>query len=193
MQKDYSPDKPKILFIASNIPTPKRNSNRVVITIAQKLIDYFDITLLHPAEYAPFPVSLMKKYRNIADKKRWKSGELDIIPFKYLRLPTLPLSFLILPLFKRKLIKTLNKIGRFSLVHAHFILPDGFMALMLKKSHNIPFVISVRATDVNYLKRLIKTSIYTGYIWKFSVILQRCTSTTRIIKNILRALVSRVH
>ncbi len=154
MLKDYSSYKPKILFIASNIPTPKRNSNRVVVTIAQKLTGYFDISLLHPAEYTPFPVSLLKKYRNVADKKRWESGELEIIPFKYLRLPTLPLSFLALPLFKRKFIKTVNKIGKYNLAHAHFILPDGYLALILKRSHDIPYVISIRATDVNYLQRL---------------------------------------
>ena len=80
------PNKPKVLFIASNIPTPKRKSNKVVMDIAHKLSTRYVVSILHPTEFAPFPVNRMKKYRNLADNKPWKDGDISIRPFKYTRL-----------------------------------------------------------------------------------------------------------
>lgn len=149
MQKD--PNKPKVLFIASNIPTPKRQSNKVVMTIAHKLSTQFDVSVLHPTEFAPFPFNRMKKYRNLADSKPWNDGEIDIIPFKYIRLFGKKLAFLLLPLYKRKAKKYCTHKGIPQLVHAHYALPDGYFAYLLKQTFGIPYVISFRGSDVKLM------------------------------------------
>lgn len=42
------------------------------------------------------------------------------------------------------------EIREIGLVHAHFLFSDGGVAYRLKKKYNIPYVVSVRATDVHY-------------------------------------------
>lgn len=140
-----------MLFIASNIPTPKRQSNKVVMTIAHKLSTQFDVSVLHPTEFAPFPFNRMKKYRNLADSKPWNDGEIDIVPFKYIRLFGKKLAFLLLPLYKRKAKKYCTHKGIPQLVHAHYALPDGYFAYLLKQTFGIPYVISFRGSDVKLM------------------------------------------
>ena len=47
--------------------------------------------------------------------------------------------------------KLLNKISLndFDLVHSHLLLTTGYSALRFKKRYNIPYVVSVRNTDIN--------------------------------------------
>ena len=84
MQKE--PNKPNVLFVASNIPTPKRQSNKVVMSIAHKLSPQFSMSVLHPAEFAPFPFNMMKKYKNIMGSQSWEDDGIVVRPFKYIRL-----------------------------------------------------------------------------------------------------------
>lgn len=149
MQK--TTNKPQILFIASNIPTPKRNSNKVVMTIAQKLSAQFDISILHPTEFAPFPFSLIKKYSKLAGTKPWKDGDININPFKYIRLFGKKIAFLFLPFYKRKIKQYCKHFGIPNLTHAHYALPDGFFALLIKQTFGIPYIISFRGSDVRLI------------------------------------------
>lgn len=149
MQKE--PNKPKVLFIASNIPTPKRQSNKVVMTIAHKLSTQFDISVLHPTEFAPFPFNRMKKYRNLAGSKPWNDGEINIDPFKYIRLFGKKIAFLLLPLYKRKAKEYCTQKGIPQLVHSHFALPDGYIAYLLKQTFGTPYVISLRDSDMKLM------------------------------------------
>jgi glycosyltransferase involved in cell wall biosynthesis len=143
--------KPNVLFIASNIPTPKRSSNKVIITIAEKLSYYFNIQILHPAERIPFPLLIFEKYRTIAKNINWKNGQINIFSFKYLRLPGIKFSFLLLPYYKRKIEKFCEINGIPELIHAHFILPDGYLAFLIKKIYDTPYILSVRNSDLKYM------------------------------------------
>lgn len=65
-------------------------------------------------------------------------------------------------LFKKK-VKTvysdvIKKIDpeKYELTHAHFLFSDGGVALELYKQYNIPYVVSVRNTDVNYFFKYYK-------------------------------------
>ncbi len=150
MQK--APDKPRILFIASNIPTPKRKSNKVVMTIAHKLTAWCDISVMHPAEIAPFPFNLMAKYRNIAGKQSWEDDGIMVRPFRYIRLIGKKSAFLLLPSYKKKLQKYCKQFGIPQLVHAHFALPDGDFAYQIAELFDIPYVISFRKSDIGFLE-----------------------------------------
>lgn len=140
-------NKPKVLFIASNIPTPKRESNDVVMTIAHKLSAFYDISILHPTEFAPFPFNRMKKYSELADTKPWKDGDITINPLKYIRLFGKKRAFLFLPLYKRKIKQYYKRLGIPTLTHAHYALPDGYFALLIKQTFGIPYIISFRGSD----------------------------------------------
>ena len=149
MQKE--PNKKKVLFIASNIPTPKRQSNKVVVSIAHKLSPQFDISVLHPTEFAPFPINRMKKYSVLADGKPWNDGEINIIPFKYIRLIGKKLAFLLLPFYKMKVKQYCKLHGIPELSHAHFALPDGYFAYLLKQIYGTPYLVSFRGSDVKLM------------------------------------------
>lgn len=149
MPKDDS--KPKVLFIASNIPTPKRASNKVVMTIAHKLSAWCDISVLHPAEYAPFPISLLKKYRKIAGKQSWSDNGILVKPFKYIRLIGKKNAFRLLPFYKKRINNYYKKTGLPALIHAHYALPDGYFAYLINKTYHIPYIISFRKTDIGFM------------------------------------------
>lgn len=59
----------------------------------------------------------------------------------------------------KKIINDITKrytIDEFSLIHAHSLFSNGYIALNLKKNFGIPYIVAVRNTDVNvFLKRMI--------------------------------------
>lgn len=148
--------KKKVLFIASNIPTPKRKSNGVIIQIGNYLSQYYDVDVMLPNERTPFPINMLKKYRDLHGIKPWKSGMLEIVPFKYVRIPGLRFSFRLLPLYHNKLAKYIESNGKPDLVHAHFILPDGYFAYLLKQMYHIPYCVTVRGSDIKHIEKLRK-------------------------------------
>ena len=145
--------KPKILFIASNIPTPKRKSNRVVMTIAHKLSQGFKISVMHPSEFAPFPINLLNKYKTIVGKQSWEDDGITVRPFKYIRLFGKKNAFLLLPLYKKRIKQYIERFGIPDLVHAHFALPDGYFAYLIHKKLQVPFIISFRKSDMKLLNQ----------------------------------------
>jgi glycosyltransferase involved in cell wall biosynthesis len=55
---------------------------------------------------------------------------------------------------QRKIYKNLNKIindckSKPSIIHAHFLFSNGYIAYKIKKKYNIPYIVAVRNTDVN--------------------------------------------
>lgn len=145
-------DNKRVLFIATNIPTAKRKSNKVVMTIAHKLSASFDISVLHPSEMAPFPLNLFKKYKNLSGSRPWNDDDILVKPLKYIRLPGRRLSFLLLPFFKRKIKKYLETEEMPCLTHSHYVMPDGYYSYMMKRQCGIPYVISFRDSDMKFLE-----------------------------------------
>jgi glycosyltransferase involved in cell wall biosynthesis len=45
-------------------------------------------------------------------------------------------------------IRRLLQAGRYDVTHAHFILPDGFLAWRIRRSHGLPYVITAHGSDV---------------------------------------------
>lgn len=152
-ESTFTSDKPKILFIASNIPTPKRKSNKVVMTIAHKLSKRFDISVMHPAEFAPFPFNLLTKYKNIVGKQSWEDDGITVRPFKYIRLFGKKNAFLLLPFYEKGVKQYIKRFGKPYLIHAHFALPDGYFAYLIHKNFQIPYIISFRGSDMKLLNQ----------------------------------------
>lgn len=48
------------------------------------------------------------------------------------------------------------KVETYDLIHAHSLFSNGFIAYQLKKKYNIPYIVSVRNTDINiFLKKML--------------------------------------
>ena len=93
----------------------------------------------------------MKKYRTLADNEPWNDGEISIIPVKYIRLIGKKLAFLLLPFYKRKVKRYCERHGLPKLSHAHFALPDGYFAYLLKQIQGTPYLVSFRGSDVKLM------------------------------------------
>lgn len=128
------------------------------MTIAHKLSEWYDISVMHPAEFAPFPISLMKKYKNIVGKQSWDDNGIKVRPFKYLRVIGKKNAFLFLPNYEKQIKHYIEKFGAPQMVHAHYALPDGYLAYLINKAYHIPYVISFRKTDIGFLKLPIECS-----------------------------------
>lgn len=119
--------------------------------IAHRLSEKYDISVLHPAEFAPFPFNMMKKYRNLAGKNGWKDEGIEVKPFRYIRIFGNKQAFLLLPCYKNRL-KKLFRDSKIQLLHAHYALPDGYIAYQIHQTLGIPYIVSVRGSDLKFLK-----------------------------------------
>ncbi|MGN0032704.1 MAG: glycosyltransferase family 4 protein [Candidatus Limimorpha sp.] len=150
----------KILYIANNIPTPTRKANDVIIKIAREMSKYHDITFLYPKEFAPFPINKLPKYKHLSNlNKPWETSGFNVNPISYIRIPGLRYSFSLLDLSKQKIVKYLSHNELPELVHAHYILPDGYFAFMIKQKYDIPYIVSVRGSDIKYMTEMLARGI----------------------------------
>ena len=142
----------KVLYIANNLPLPSLKSNRIVLTIAEKLSQYCNISFIFPAAITVPPFSFLKKYKPLANLKPWSDGNFTIKPVRYLRLPGKKLSYLLIDTVDIE--QCVDKTALPDLCHAHYIMPDGFIALKIKQKCGIPYIVSVRTSDIKHLKAL---------------------------------------
>ena len=122
------------------------------MTIAHKLSGQFNISILHPAEWAPFPINMLHKYKSIAGRQGWEDNGITVQPFKYIRLFGTSNAFRMLPYYEKKIRNYCQRNGIPQLVHAHFALPDGFLAYLIFKTYKVPYIISFRKTDIKFLQ-----------------------------------------
>ncbi|MDR1154068.1 MAG: glycosyltransferase family 4 protein [Bacteroidales bacterium] len=142
----------KVLYIASNIPLPKRKNNRIVLTIAEKLSASCDISFVLPAAVVFPPFSLMRKYRPLMNLKPWTDGRFTVTPVHYLRLPGKKLSYLLINTVRAE--RYVDEKALPDLCHAHFIMPDGYVAYRIKQKYGVPYAVSIRSGDIRHLKAL---------------------------------------
>ena len=139
----------KVLYIANNIPSPRKNNNRIVMTIAEKLSQFCDISFAFPAAIVFPPFSFMKKYKPLMNMSTWVDGRFTVKPVHYLRLPGKKLSYLLMNAVHSE--RFINENDLPDLCHAHYIMPDGYIAFKIKKKYGVPYVVSVRSSDIKHL------------------------------------------
>lgn len=154
-------NKIRVLFIAENIPTPKKKANKIIITIASKLKKKCEIKFIYPKTIVPLGMNLFPKYSPSWKLKSWSDSFFEYIVLPYIRLPIKSFAFCLLNGLPKAVIK---KIKDFSpdIIHAHFVFPDSIIALQIKKEFSIPYVITVRASDI----RLFENVGHTTNTWK---------------------------
>ena len=142
----------KILYIASNIPLPKLKNNRIVLTIAGKLSQFCDISFVFPTAIVFPPLSFMKKYKHLVNLKPWTDGSFTVKPVRHLRLPGKKLSYLLMDAIRPEHYVDKNALP--DLCHAHYIMPDGYIACKIKKKYGIPYIVSIRTSDIRHLEEI---------------------------------------
>ena len=142
----------KILYIAQNIPIPGRESNDVIFKIADNLACYGKVEFLHPSEYVPWFFRSVDKYRLQYGLKDWEYNTYHVHVYKYSRLPIKQLAFTFFNNLSSKGKKIIDKISPVDVCHAHYILPDGYLAYLIYKCYGIPYIITVRGSDLRLLQ-----------------------------------------
>ena len=158
-------NKGKILVLASTFPRWNNDATpRFVYDLSDRLASQYGIIVLAP-------------HHNKAKKKEIM-GKIDVRRFSYFKpesmqrlcyeggmIPNMKKSFLALiqlPLFiiseffsSYNLIKKEN----ISMIHAHWILPQGFVAVILKKIFGVPLLVTIHGSDLFPLKNIIFRSL----------------------------------
>lgn len=148
----------KVLVTATTFPRWKNDASpRFVFDLSGRLASQYKITVLAP-------------HHNGAEKKE-KMGKLEVIRFAYFKpeslqrlcygggiIPNMKSSFLAkiqMPLLIISEYFSASKIIRkekISMLHAHWILPQGFIGVFLKRKYKIPLLVTIHGSDLFPLK-----------------------------------------
>jgi len=150
------PEKYKILFIAKNIPVPGIRPSKVIMSIAHEISTFCNVSFLYPNEFIPFGFQYLKKYKPFYNLKSWNCEGYDIAITQYPRIPYRKMAFWIWNKISNNNIAYYNKAGPFDLIHAHYLLPDGYLAYLYSRKFSLPYVITIRNADILFLKGLSK-------------------------------------
>ena len=142
----------KVLYIAKNIPTPQKKSNRIIFDIAHRLSEFCEIDFLFPKERVPFWLKNSAKFSYLKGLKNWNFEGFRINTAPYVKLPFKHMQYWSLFYLPRTIRKYFKKYGFPDLIHAHYLFPDGFIALKICQKFNIPFVLTFRSQDKQYLE-----------------------------------------
>ncbi len=142
----------KLLFIAKNIPVPKRKSNRIVFDIAKNISEYCDVNFLFPKEIVPFWLRNNKRFSYLYNLKQWDFEDFSIMPIPYIKLPYQKLQYWTLFQLPYKAKRYLIKNKNFDIIHAHYLFPDGLFAYKIFEKYKTPYVLTFRSQDRKYLR-----------------------------------------
>lgn len=143
-----------ILYIARNIPVPGWGENDVILKIADSLRHRYKLRFAFPLELMP-PIPFLRNKSAVFSRlpPSFRSRDFEVDVLRYPRLPSHLLSFSLLPYFSQFNRRRLKQLPDFDLCHAHYVLPDGYMAWWFKQEHAVPYVLSVREGDIFKLDR----------------------------------------
>jgi teichuronic acid biosynthesis glycosyltransferase TuaC len=144
----------KILTFTSLFPNQKRPDFGIFIFqsvchLAKRPGNF--VQVVAPAPYFPswFPSNRWASYRHLPRKE--DIGNLEVYHPRYPLLPGLlmPLHGFLMFLGCFNLVRRLHRKFKFDCIHAHYVYPDGFAAVLLGKLLGLPVVVSARGTDIN--------------------------------------------
>ncbi|MEK6949729.1 MAG: glycosyltransferase family 4 protein [Nanoarchaeota archaeon] len=153
--------KKKVLAIASTFPRWGNDTTpRFAYDLAESLASKYDITVLAP------------HYKGALKKE--KLGKVNVTRFAYFKpeslqklcygggiIPNMKNSFLakmqmpLLILTEFFAARSLLKKENISLIHAHWILPQGFVGVFLKKIFKVPLLVTIHGSDLFPLKNIL--------------------------------------
>ena len=145
--------KKKVLIVTSTFPRWKDDTDPpFVFELAKRLTDDFDITVLAPH----YPGALLKetfegiqiyRFRYFLKKFEKLAGSEGILPtLKKNKLFLLLVPFFVLAEFFA-LLKLINK-TKPDIIHAHWLLPQGFVAALAHKITGAPYIVTTHGGDI---------------------------------------------
>jgi hypothetical protein len=146
-----------ILYIARNIPVPGLSENDILLRIAKDInsAGNFNVDIWYPKEVIPnFPFLGGRAKAIAALPGSFIVDGFSVKSIDYFRLPTVRLSYRLINTYKFFNKRLLNEASKYDLIHAHYVLPDGFFASEAKKKTKLPFVVTLRGGDLDKIKKL---------------------------------------
>ncbi|MFC1826882.1 glycosyltransferase [Thermodesulfobacteriota bacterium] len=157
-------NKKKLLVTTSTFPRWQNDTDPpFVYELAKRLTHHFDITVLapnYPGALATEKMSGLQVHRF-----RYFFNKLELLACSEGILPTLKknsLFYLLIPFFLlgelRALIKLTRKIKP-DVIHAHWILPQGFIAALAQKITGVPYIVTTHGGDIYGLQGRFATAL----------------------------------
>ena len=145
--------KKKLLVTTSTFPRWKNDTDPpFVYELSRRLARHFDITVLTP-NY-PGALASEKMAGLQVHRFRYFFKKLELLAGSEGILPTLkkkPLFNLLVPFFLLGELRALLKLTRETkpdIIHAHWILPQGFIAALAKKITGVPYIVTTHGGDI---------------------------------------------
>ncbi|MFC1843572.1 glycosyltransferase [Thermodesulfobacteriota bacterium] len=146
-------NKKKLLIITSTFPRWQNDTDPpFVYELARRLTNNFDINVLTPNYPGAIATDEMSGLR--IHRFRYFFKKLEVLAGSEGILPTLKknsLYYLLVPFFLlgelRALLKLTQKIKP-DIIHAHWILPQGFIAALGKKITGVPYIVTIHGGDI---------------------------------------------
>jgi glycosyltransferase involved in cell wall biosynthesis len=146
-------NKKKLLVTTSTFPRWKNDTDPPFIyELSRRLARHFDITVLTP-NY-PGALASEKMAGLQVHRFRYFFKKLELLAGSEGILPTLkkkPLFNLLVPFFLLGELRALLKLTRETkpdIIHAHWILPQGFIAALAKKITGVPYIVTTHGGDI---------------------------------------------
>lgn len=145
----------KVLWISSLLSYGNKKDNNILFTIAEKINKTWKvhIDMLFPNPYVPFFLKITKHFKRFLWFERFFYNDtIKTEKFTYITLPKHLLKNIRRPLSIILQKNTLKKYKNYDLMHAHFAIwsIEWLIARYMNKRYNIPYVVSVRSTDVKW-------------------------------------------
>src|SRR5210317_2568346 len=157
-------NKKKLLVTTSTFPRWKNDTDPpFVYELSRRLTYYFDISVLtpnYPGAHTREEISGIKVHRF-----RYFFRNLELLAGSEGILPTLKknsLFYLLVPFFLIGELWALLKLTRKikpDIIHAHWILPQGFIAALAKKITGVPYVLTTHGGDIYGMQGKFSTAL----------------------------------
>ena len=177
-------DKGKILVLASTFPRWKNDATpRFVYDLSDRLASQYGIIVLAPHHNRAKKKEIMGKL-NVRRFSYFKPESMQRLCYEGGMIPNMKKSFLAriqLPLLViSEFFSAYNIIKKenISMVHAHSILPQGFVAAILKKIFGIPLLVTIHGSDLFPLKNSLFKKLQ-NFVVKNADIITANTKATR--------------
>ena len=182
-------DKKNLLIVTSTFPRWQNDTDPpFVFELAKRLTGDFDITVLTPGYPGALADEIMEGVK--VHRFRYFLKSLEILAGSEGILPTLKknrLFFLLVPFFilaEFFALIRLIKENKPDIIHAHWLLPQGFVAGLAHKITGVPFVVTTHGADIYGLQGKIATTLK-GFA------LRNATTVTVVSKNIKKTIIEK--
>ena len=121
------------------------NRNYITTALHQTMIEHLDATGIKSIVFAPTEKkteAVIVPNSNVIVSECFRKRDRFIFSLKQLKIS--------------KALASSCNVKEFDVIHAYTLFTDGNLAMKMKKKHNIPYIVSIRNTDVNdFFKKLV--------------------------------------